>query len=98
MATFIALVTETQYGESHISESVSRAKEFMNSAAEFGATIKGLYWTMGTYDGVIIFDAPDDESAAAMLHRLQARGAVRTQTLRAFDADQMSAILKRVQG
>ncbi len=95
MATFIALITETQEGEVNIQDSVSRAARFVDKAKQFGATVKGQYWTMGAYDGVLIFDAPDDETASALMLQLSSKGSVRTHTLRAFDADGMKAILER---
>jgi uncharacterized protein with GYD domain len=94
MATFIALITETQLGETHIDESVTRASKFRDEAARFGARITGMYWTLGSYDGVLIFEAPDDEKAAALLYQLMSKGAVRTQTLRAFDIESTRSILQ----
>ena len=98
MATFIALIQETQQGEKNIKDSVDRSKRFQELASEYGVTVKGLYWTMGAFDGVLIIDAPDDETGAALLYRLTSQGAVRTQTLRAFDAEEMGAILERAGG
>ena len=98
MATLIALINETQQGEENITDSVGRAKRFQELASEYGVTVKGLYWTMGAYDGVLIIDAPDDETGAALLYRLTSQGAVRTHTLRAFNADEMGAILERAGG
>lgn len=95
MATFIALITETQEGEANIQDSVSRASQFVEMATDFGATVKGQYWTMGAYDGVLLFEAPDDETASALMLCLSSKGSVRTQTLRAFDAESMKAILER---
>jgi uncharacterized protein with GYD domain len=57
--------------------------------------VKELYWTMGAYDGFILFEAPDAQVASSLLLKLSSRGAVRTQTLQAFDAREMDAILKR---
>ena len=94
MTTFIALITETQLGEAHISESVDRATKFREEAAKLGARITGMYWTLGRYDGVLIFEAPNEEQAAALLYRLVSKGAVRTETLRAFDAEAMRKILQ----
>jgi uncharacterized protein with GYD domain len=95
MPTFLALITETQEGESKIRDSVARAAAFRDEASSFGVKIKELYWTMGAYDGFILFDAPDAQTASALLLRLASRGAVRTQTLQAFDAREMEAILKK---
>jgi uncharacterized protein with GYD domain len=98
MATFAILITETEQGETHIQQSVKRAASFREEARRFGVTVKALYWTLGGYDGIVIFEAPDDETAAALLFRLTSKGNVRTQTLRAFDADEMQAILERAAG
>ena len=95
MPTFLALITETQDGESKIRDSVARAATFREEASSFGVKIKELYWTMGAYDGFILFEAPDAQVASALLLKLTARGAVRTQTLQAFDAREMESILKR---
>jgi uncharacterized protein with GYD domain len=98
MPTFISLITETQQGETQIQKSVERANQFQQEAAKFGGKVTATYWTMGAFDGVLIFEAPDDEKAAAMLHHLGAKGAVRTQTLRAFDAESTQRILKTLAG
>jgi uncharacterized protein with GYD domain len=98
MATFIALITETQEGETKIFDSVKRAARFNEMASEFGATVTGQYWTMGAFDGVLIFDAPDDKAASALMFKLSAQGAVRTQTLPAYSAEEMQAMLERAGG
>jgi uncharacterized protein with GYD domain len=51
---------------------------------------------MGHYDIVSIIEAPDDETATAMMLELTSAGNLRTATLRAFDHDQMQAIIQRV--
>jgi uncharacterized protein with GYD domain len=94
MATFIALITETQLGDTHINESVARATKFREEAEKHGAKILGMFWTLGSYDGVLIFEARDDETAAALLYRLVSKGAVRTQTLRAFDVESTKSVLQ----
>lgn len=96
MPTFLALITETQEGERKISDSVARAAAFREQAKAFGAKIKELYWTMGAYDGFVLFEAPDAQAASALLLELGSKGAVRTQTLQAFDASEMEGILRRV--
>jgi uncharacterized protein with GYD domain len=95
MATFISLITETQEGETRIHDTVARAARFREEASELGATVKDLYWTLGELDGFVVFEAPDEETAAALVLRLGSRGSVRTRTMRAFDAAEMQAILAR---
>ncbi len=93
MATFISMVSLTQHGEEEIKQSTERAQGFIEMAAKLGATVKDVYWTLGGYDGVLIFDAPDDETAAALLLNLGSKGNVRTKTLRAFNSDEIAGIL-----
>jgi uncharacterized protein with GYD domain len=51
---------------------------------------------MGQYDIATIVEAPDDSSLTAFLLSVGALGNVRTQSLRAFGADEMSRILGRM--
>jgi uncharacterized protein with GYD domain len=51
---------------------------------------------MGVWDGVILFDAPSDESATAGMLSLNSQDNVTTQTLRCFTAAEMSKILGTV--
>ena len=65
-------------------------------AEKHGAKVEQVYWTVGPYDLVSILQAPDDESATAMLLELGSGGNLRTTTLRAYDRDEMSGILQRL--
>jgi uncharacterized protein with GYD domain len=42
-----------------------------------------------------VIDFPDDETATAVLLQVAAAGNVRTRTMKAFDAEQMGAIIQR---
>lgn len=95
MPTFLALITETSKGESTIHDSVQRAAGFREYASSCGAKVKELCWTMGSYDGFVLFEAPDSETACSLLHHLTSQGSVRTQSMQAFNAQEMQAILER---
>ncbi|MHC4878111.1 MAG: GYD domain-containing protein [Planctomycetota bacterium] len=94
MATFISLIEFTQHGEEEIKKSADRAAAFRQTATNIGAEVKDVYWTLGNYDGVLVFEAPNDEIATTLMLTLGSKGNVRTQTLRAFNADQINAILE----
>ena len=98
MVTMIALIEETQHGEENIYDTVARAARFEELAQSFGATVKALYWTLGSYDGVLILEVPDSKTGAALLYRLGSGGSVRTNVLTAFGQDEMKSILARSQG
>ncbi len=61
-----------------------------------GVNIKDMYWTLGQYDQVCVFEAPDDETAASVLLAADLLGNIRTQTIRAFTTSEMDKILAKV--
>jgi uncharacterized protein with GYD domain len=93
MATFIATIKFTQKGLEAISESPKRAAAFKTAAKKMGVKVTGTYWTMGHIDGVIIFEAPDDEAATAAMLHLSGQGYVHTTTARAFEAAEMGKVV-----
>jgi len=58
-----------------------------------GVKVSGIYWTLGAFDGVIVCDAPDEETATAALLHLGSLGNMRTQTARAYNVAEMQKIL-----
>jgi uncharacterized protein with GYD domain len=59
-------------------------------------TVKDIYWTLGAYDGVSLFEAPNDEAIAALGLAVGALGSVRTQIMRAFSLDEMNGVLGKL--
>lgn len=96
MGTYIGIIDYTDKGVHEIGDSPARSEAFTARAEEMGATVRDLYWTFGAHDGVVIVDAPDDETAAALFLSLGAAGSVRTQTLRAYDRGGMERILQKM--
>lgn len=96
MATFIALHTFTEKGVSGIKESPSRAASFRKAVESAGGSVRDIFWTVGRYDGMVVFSVPDETSATALLLSLGTKGNVRTQSLRAFDEREFSEVLKKV--
>jgi uncharacterized protein with GYD domain len=58
-----------------------------------GAEVKAFYLVMGQYDGVVIVEAPNDETIAKISLASGTRGTVRTETLRAFTEEEYRKIL-----
>jgi uncharacterized protein with GYD domain len=96
MATFISLASFTDQGIRNVKQSTERAQAFREAAQKAGVTVKDIYWTMGSLDLVVISDAPDDETAMALLLGLGSVGNVRTQTLRGFSAEEMGSIVAKL--
>ncbi len=61
-----------------------------------GGSLIGVYVTLGRYDVVEIFEAPDDEVAAEILMKLQRHGAEHTETLRGFTREEAEEIIRRL--
>jgi uncharacterized protein with GYD domain len=98
MATYITLISWTDQGIKAFSKTIDRAEAASQLVAKFGGNSKQYYWTMGAYDFVGVFEAPDDESATAYALALSSLGNVRTTTMRAFDAAEMREIVAKAAG
>ena len=64
--------------------------------ADAGGKLVGVYVTLGRYDVVEIFEAPDDEVAIEILMKLNQYGAEHTETLRAFTRDEAEEIIRKL--
>jgi uncharacterized protein with GYD domain len=96
MATYIALVNFTDQGVRHIKQTTERAKELVSAAAKLGVRVRDIYWTMGSVDAIFTADGPDDETITAFVARMSSLGNIRTQTMRAFSAEEMDQILGKI--
>ena len=61
-----------------------------------GVKVTNVFWTLGAFDGVLIFEAADEETATAAILHLGSLGNVQTQTARAFSAAEMKKILAMI--
>lgn len=93
MATYITTIKFTEQGIQSIRESPKRAAAFKSAAKKMGVKVTNEYWTLGKFDGVIIFDAPDDETATAAMLYLASQGNVSTTTARAFDSSEIEKVI-----
>ena len=96
MASYVMLANFTEQGIRKVKDSVKRAEAFKEAAKAAGVTVKDLYWTLGEYDIVVTAEAKDEMAVTALGLTLAKAGNVRTQTLRAFGASEMSDILGKV--
>ena len=96
MATFVALGNFTDQEIRNVKDTVKRADMVKEAAQKAGVTMKDIMWTLGSVDMVVVFEAPDDASMTAFALAIGAAGNVRTQTLRAFDRAEMSAVLSKL--
>ena len=96
MATYVVLANFTEQGIKNVMDTRKRSEAVKAMAQKIGVTVKEVYWTLGSYDIVAIFEAPDEAAMTALGLSLGKLGNVRTQTLRAFTAADMQGILGKV--
>ena len=96
MPTYISLVQFTDKGIQAAKETTQRVNDWAVKVKSKGVSIKDMYWTLGHYDQVCVFEAPNDETAASVLLSADILGNIRTQTLRAFTSAEMEKILANV--
>lgn len=57
-----------------IKEPEDRAEVFARQAEKMGGRMVSLYYCMGEYDGLVIFEAPDESTAAAIVFAVVSPG------------------------
>lgn len=96
MPRYVILVNWTDQGVRDVTRTIERADQVRGLIERMGGQLPILLWTLGRYDLVAITDAPDDQTVAAVTLQIAQGGAVRTEVLRAFDADEMGGILSKL--
>lgn len=96
MVRYIILLNFTDQGIRKVKQTVERAKAFRAMAGKLGVNLKDLYWTQGPYDLVATMEVPNEAAGMSLLLKLGSLGKVRSQTLRAFSADEMGRILAKM--
>jgi uncharacterized protein with GYD domain len=96
MAKFVVLVNWTEQGVADAKQTLQRAEQARQLAEQLGGKEDLLLWTLGRYDLVGVYDMPDDQAMSALALRVSGAGAVRTETLRAFTAEEVGQILGKL--
>ncbi len=95
MSTYIVLINFTQQGLQNVHESPHRAAAFKTAAKKIGVKVRDIFWTLGAFDGVLVFEAENDKAATSATLALSSLGNVHTQTLRTFNAAEFADIVKK---
>ena len=94
MSNYILLIKWTEQGISKIKESPARYNSFKSSVEKAGGKLIGGYYTFGKYDVVLIIEAPSDEVVMSLMLKVGSAGNVKSQTLKAFTAEEGIRIIK----
>lgn len=97
MPTYVCLFNWTDQGIRNVRDTLERVDRASELAEQkYGVRLGQIYWTVGPYDLVSVFEAPDDQSVSAFLLELGSVGNVRSITLRAYDHEEMGQIIGRI--
>lgn len=83
----------TDEGLRNIKQSPMRYDENKEAFQAMSAKITGFYLTTGNFDGVMIVEAPDEQTIAKLALLINSKGAIRTQTLQAYLEDEYRQII-----
>jgi uncharacterized protein with GYD domain len=89
------LIHWTEQGIKNYKDTTQRLEDFTKLAESKGGRVREAFYTVGEYDIVITTEFPDDETATSVLLQVGSLGNVRTNTMRAFSADEMGGIVSR---
>jgi uncharacterized protein with GYD domain len=96
MAMYVSLIQFTDQGIRNIKKTIKRGDAAMAEAEKMGVKIVEEFWTMGTYDVVVIVDAPNDETMSAFMLKVGSLGNVKSHTMRAFRQEEMAGVLAKI--
>ena len=84
MPTYVMLANWTDQGIRGVKESPRRLDTAKKALKDMGGEFKSVFLTLGDYDLVVIYEAPDDAVAARFNLQLGMLGNIRTRTMKAF--------------
>jgi len=91
---YITLMKWTSQGMGGIPAWRDRVEEAERAIEERGGKLLDAFVTLGRFDVVEIFEAPNDETAYQILIEVARHGQVTTETLRAFSREEAEAIVR----
>jgi uncharacterized protein with GYD domain len=94
MPIYIALTNVSAEGRKAIKEDPARIKANNREIEAMGVKIIAQYATLGQYDFINIFEAPNDEAIFKVALNLTGRGVDKVQTLTAKTLDEFIAATK----
>ncbi len=84
MTIYIMLANWTEQGVRAIKDSPRRLDKAKAALQDMGGEFKSVFMTMGDYDLIAVYEAPDDAVAARFTLQVAQLGNIRTRTLKAF--------------
>ena len=96
MAKYVMLGNFTDQGIRNAKDTVKRARAVREQFASMGVNAREFFWTMGQYDVILTFEAPDDETMMRATLAVAMAGNLKTQTLRGLGEAEMEKVLSEL--
>ena len=93
MPAYVTLFNFTEQGVKDIKNTVERARAAGAASKDAGGRFIGVWWLLGPYDGIVISEAPDEETATRLVIASGMLGNIKTVTMRAFSEEEMARIV-----
>ena len=96
MATYISLLSLTEQGIKTIKDLPGRIAAGRQAMEAAGGKLVQYYLTLGAQDAVVVFELPDDETAASLVLAQAGLGNLRSTTMRAFTEAEIPGVLSKL--
>lgn len=96
METYVTLAKFTAQGISNAKDIIKRAEKAAESAEALGGHLKSILWLQGEYDVITITEFPNAEAQSAWSVGTAMIGNVTTRSMRAFTAQEVESIIKKL--
>jgi uncharacterized protein with GYD domain len=89
---YIILFRFTDQGIRNVKDTTKRVNAARSDAEKIGGKFT-VNWTFGEYDTIDVLEAPSDEAALEFELKLGSLGNVKTNTLKAFNKEEIARVL-----
>ena len=96
MPHYVILWNWTDQGIKAVKDSPKRLASFKTELEKSGGKLIAEYYIMGQYDGIVIVEAPSDETIMSILLSDATKANFRSVTLKAFPISEASKIIEKI--
>jgi uncharacterized protein with GYD domain len=96
MPHYVILWNWTDQGIRAVKDSPKRLASFRAELEKAGGKLLSKYYTMGQYDGIVIIEAPSDETIMSIVLGNASKGNFRSVTLKAFPMSEAGKVIEKL--
>ena len=96
MASYISMINYTDQGIRNMKDASQRVAAAKGAFKAAGGELTHFFLTMGRYDAIAISELPNVGAAATLSLAIGSQGNIRTETMRAFNEDEMQSIIGKL--